>query len=119
MLNWIIDNKEWLFSGVGIVTAGLIIRFYLHYYRFMFKEKTLPVQNGNIIQKATLDDVKKYDQKVKILDDRIEGGCVDGETKNSLSFIFLFVFVCLSFIIVMYYVVYGAIKIIRWIAGLF
>ena len=27
-MNWIIENKEWLFSGAAIVVIGLVVRFF-------------------------------------------------------------------------------------------
>lgn len=27
-MNWIIENKEWLFSGAAIVVIGLVIQFF-------------------------------------------------------------------------------------------
>ena len=28
-MNWIIENKEWLFSGIGIVLLSLLLKFFL------------------------------------------------------------------------------------------
>ena len=28
-MQWLIDNKEWIFSGVGVVILSFIIRFFI------------------------------------------------------------------------------------------
>ena len=44
-MNWIIDNKEWLFSGVGVTISVIIIGYFL-------KRKT-PHQSQEIGNKST------------------------------------------------------------------
>ena len=29
IINWLVDSKEWLFSGAGIVIISLVVRFFI------------------------------------------------------------------------------------------
>lgn len=45
-MEWIIDNKEWFFSGVGVFILGLIITF----FSWLFRKKQLD-DNINVSMK--------------------------------------------------------------------
>lgn len=90
MIEWIVLNKEWLFSGIGIVIISMIGRFIL---RYLFKPSVpnaVPEEidtygilsdDKNLIEKVSLDDIKKYDPKVGELHRKVE------EERKAQSFI--------------------------------
>ena len=53
IINWIIDNKEWVFSGIGIALVGLLLRIVCH---FISRKNNINVKqtskNGDITQIA-------------------------------------------------------------------
>lgn len=46
-MKWIIDNKEWFFSGVGVFILGLIITF----FSWLFRKKQKFDTNTNVSMK--------------------------------------------------------------------
>lgn len=46
-MEWIIDNKEWFFSGVGVFILGLIITF----FSWLFRKKQKSDNNTNVSMK--------------------------------------------------------------------
>lgn len=92
MIDFIIDNKEWLFGGVGIALIGGIINLFIkrkkrrqftesNYTPFYFTQAyfdagdnaninvtiSKPLNQDSQIQRVMLDDVMKYDRKMKLL----------------------------------------------------
>jgi hypothetical protein len=45
-MQWIIDNKEWVFSGVGVFAISLIVAFF-------FKNKNFPKQTQKTGRNST------------------------------------------------------------------
>jgi hypothetical protein len=52
-MNWIINNKEWLFSGLGITIITLIFWFLRHYFKEK-PERTNKQTIGNIQSKGNV-----------------------------------------------------------------
>lgn len=46
-MEWIIDNKEWFFSGVGVFILGLIITF----FSWLFRKKQKSDDNISVSMK--------------------------------------------------------------------
>lgn len=46
-MEWMVDNKEWFFSGVGVFILGLIITF----FSWLFRKKQKSDDNINISMK--------------------------------------------------------------------
>lgn len=46
-MDWIIDNKEWFFSGVGVFILGLIITF----FSWLFRKRQKPDDNISVSMK--------------------------------------------------------------------
>ena len=139
ILNFIINNKEWIFSGVGVaIIAGMIGMIFRRK-----RKKELNIESGsrstNIqagdsaqititsiqkdsddnpeeIQRATLDDVKKYDPKTKELLRTLEDRKVMYCRRFSPLYMIISLVVLLTglgiFIILI-------VKLIRWIISIF
>jgi hypothetical protein len=43
-MHWIIDNKEWVFSGIGVFLLSLIIGFFINKSRNL-KSRSVVIQN--------------------------------------------------------------------------
>jgi hypothetical protein len=48
-MNWIIENKEWLFSGVGVIILGLVLN--------LFKRDKLPILNSFRKNDSKMDNI--------------------------------------------------------------
>jgi len=44
LISWIIDNKEWLFSGVGVVIVVWMVRFF---YKKTYSSSTQTIRSGD------------------------------------------------------------------------
>ncbi|MCY4523396.1 MAG: hypothetical protein OXB84_01525, partial [Halobacteriovoraceae bacterium] len=65
---WIINNKEWLFSGIGIAFVALIVKYLLP--NFSFKNK----KQAQSIIKENLKILFIDDQRFKVVDILIKAG---------------------------------------------
>lgn len=59
IINWIDENKEWLFSGIGIVVASLIIKFFFN--RNRKNQKSSNEHNG---MKPDLKDMSEAEMEI-------------------------------------------------------
>lgn len=51
-IQYILDNKEWIFSGIGVFIIGLFVAYLKHRstYRKAINQKIKKVSNSSVIQ---------------------------------------------------------------------
>lgn len=86
IINWVLENKEWIFSGVGLLILGSLLNF------FSKKEKDVTNDNKNINtnnnQKVVVNNflnkkeevIKKYDRNIPHNKDDVKILFIDDDT---------------------------------------
>ena len=65
MENWIIANKEWLFSGIGVSVIGLIYAFFRRIHKGAAKDKPQMQVQNQVVNVNVGMQVKNQEQPVK------------------------------------------------------
>lgn len=82
-MNWIINNKEWLFSGLGVVIISLLLSYF-----FKYKGKLKASNNQNIVGDNNSQTINIDYQDNKTILKEIEKNTIDKENvknKNLLD----------------------------------
>lgn len=60
-MEWIIENKEWIFSGIGIFILGIIINFFIKKNSRSFSQRQKSGDNSTNIQIGGNVEINKKD----------------------------------------------------------
>lgn len=137
MYSFLIDNKEWIFSGVGVAVLGWIIAMI---FRRRRKEQSIKARNKSIniqtgdgahitlsslpkdqgngqpdIQRATLEDVKEFDPKIQELISVLSGEAMNKSMASPLQMLISLV----VFLVALGVLIVLIVKLIQWIIPLF
>jgi len=82
-INWIIENREWIFGGVGITIIVGLIRFFIKKPEDIWKEKNI---NKNI-NKVTVNNIVNKQGNEKI--ERPEHKMTSDEIKKIINILFI------------------------------
>jgi hypothetical protein len=62
-MQWLIDNREWVFSGIGIFIFGLLITYFKNEDKDLIKQKQKSGKNSINIQVGGNVELNKKDNE--------------------------------------------------------
>ncbi|MBI5605912.1 MAG: hypothetical protein HY879_21470 [Deltaproteobacteria bacterium] len=135
MIEFIIENKEWIFSGVGVaIIGGVLGMLFLkrkNEQNISAGHSSTNIQTGNgskisistskdkdeLIQRASFEDVKKYDHKTSKLIRTIEKDPLIYFRRNCSLPVIVMLIISLIFLLRSFFGILG--KVAEWLKSLF